>query len=95
VRGEDYLLAAESGDVQRLRLLVQTTGTNQLEFTDQLGRTPIHLAVINEHKEVRAGILHPPWGVNTPPFIYPLRLGNDTPPPPIISVFFCFLMFVL
>ena len=30
------------------------------EYTDQLGRTPLHLAVVNDHKEVsvRAGIIY-------------------------------------
>lgn len=50
-REEELLQAAESGDVGRLRTLVLGRDLN-FESTDQLGRTPLHLAVVNDHKEV-------------------------------------------
>ena len=50
-REEELLQAAESGDVNRLRTLVLGRDLN-FESTDQLGRTPLHLAVVNDHKEV-------------------------------------------
>ena len=50
-REEELLQAAESGDVARLRTLVLGRDLN-FESTDQLGRTPLHLAVVNDHKEV-------------------------------------------
>jgi len=51
-REEELLQAAESGDVPKLRTLVRGRDFNA-DYTDQLGRTPLHLAVVNDHKEVK------------------------------------------
>jgi len=52
-REEELLQAAESGDVPKLRTIVRGRDFNA-DYTDQLGRTPLHLAVVNDHKEVRS-----------------------------------------
>ncbi|ESO08662.1 hypothetical protein HELRODRAFT_169550 [Helobdella robusta] len=51
---EDLLEAAESGNLTKMRWLLDSCkpGELNIEYTDQLGRTPLHLAVVNEHKEV-------------------------------------------
>jgi len=51
VREEELLQAAESGDVAKLKTIVRGRDFNT-DYTDQLGRTPLHLAVVNDHKEV-------------------------------------------
>ncbi len=50
-REEELLQAAETGDVTRLRNLVLSCDVN-IDATDQLGRTPLHLAVVNDRKDV-------------------------------------------
>nr|AWJ68223.1 putative transient receptor potential channel 4 [Hirudo verbana] len=51
-REEDLLEAAETGNLAKLRWLLESSKDLNTEYTDQLGRTPLHLAVVNEHKEV-------------------------------------------
>jgi len=55
-REEELLQAAESGDVRKLRMLVRGRDFNA-DYTDQLGRSPLHLAVVNDHKEVTHSLL--------------------------------------
>ena len=56
LRDQELLQAAETGDVITLRrlLLIQDRDSVQVNCTDMLGRTPLNLAVANEHQEVRA-----------------------------------------
>ena len=56
-REEELLQAAETGDVQKLLGLLQTGRDLNIECSDQLGRTPLLLAVVNEHKEVSSDLL--------------------------------------
>lgn len=51
-REEDLIEAAETGNLAKLRWLLESSKDLNTEHTDQLGRTPLHLAVVNEHKEV-------------------------------------------
>ncbi|ELT93222.1 hypothetical protein CAPTEDRAFT_147411, partial [Capitella teleta] len=48
---EELLQAAETGDTQKLVNLLQNGRDLNIECSDQLGRTPLLLAVVNEHKE--------------------------------------------
>ena len=53
-REEDLLQAAEVGDLNKVKRLVQQDAASvNINCTDPLGRTPLHLAVANEQKEVR------------------------------------------
>jgi ankyrin repeat protein len=51
------LQAAEVGDLGRVRRLVLQEGIVNINCTDPLGRTPLHLAVANEQREVSTFML--------------------------------------
>ena len=51
MREQELLSAAETGDVQTLRLMLLQD--REINCTDMLGRTPLQLAVNNEQQEVR------------------------------------------
>ena len=53
MREQELLSAAETGDVQTLRLMLLQDRDFNINCTDMLGRTPLQLAVNNEHQEVR------------------------------------------
>lgn len=55
VKEEELLQAAEQGDSKRVKRFFLQAGDLNANCTDPLGRTPLQLAVANEHKEV--GIL--------------------------------------
>ena len=53
MREQELLSAAETGDVQTLRLMLLQDRDFNINCTDMLGRTPLQLAVNNEQQEVR------------------------------------------
>ena len=53
MREQELLSAAETGDVQTLRFMLLQDRDFNINCTDMLGRTPLQLAVNNEHQEVR------------------------------------------
>ena len=52
LRDQELLQAAENGDVGSLRLMFLHDRDLNIHCTDMLGRTPLQLAVANEHQEV-------------------------------------------
>ena len=52
MREQELLSAAETGDVQTLRFMLLQERDFNINCTDMLGRTPLQLAVNNEHQEV-------------------------------------------
>ena len=54
MREQELLSAAETGDVQTLRFMLLQDRDFNINCTDMLGRTPLQLAVNNEHQEVKA-----------------------------------------
>ena len=51
-REEELLGAAEAGDLVRVRRICSNDRYVNINCTDPLGRTPLHLAVTNEQKDV-------------------------------------------
>ncbi|KAK3600930.1 hypothetical protein CHS0354_004139 [Potamilus streckersoni] len=49
---EDFIFAAEFGDIPTVQRILQENPTLNVDFCDILGRTPLRLAVGNEHLEV-------------------------------------------
>lgn len=52
LREQELLSAAETGDVQNVRFMLLQDRDFNINCTDMLGRTPLQLAVNNEHQEV-------------------------------------------
>ena len=50
---EEFLQAVESSDVKTVENILENNPGFKVDFTDNLGRTPLRLAVTNENKEVR------------------------------------------
>ena len=59
---EDFIYAAEFGDIPTVQRILDENPHLNVDFSDILGRTPLRLAVGNEHLEVRG----------------PTRLSSDT-----------------
>ena len=49
---EDFIYAAEFGDIPTVQRILDSNPTFSVDFSDILGRTPLRLAVGNEHLEV-------------------------------------------
>ncbi len=54
MREQEILQCAENGDIQSLRFMLLQDRDFSVNCTDMLGRTPLQLAVNNEHQEVSA-----------------------------------------
>ena len=52
MREQEILQCAENGDIQSLRFMLLQDRDFSVNCTDMLGRTPLQLAVNNEHQEV-------------------------------------------
>ncbi len=53
MREQEILQCAENGDIQSLRFMLLQDRDFSVNCTDMLGRTPLQLAVNNEHQEVK------------------------------------------
>lgn len=51
---EDFIYAAEFGDIPTVRRVLEENANFSVDYSDILGRTPLRLAVGNEHLEVRS-----------------------------------------
>ena len=49
---EDFIYAAEFGDIPTVQRILDENPSLNVDFNDILGRTPLRLAVGNEHLEV-------------------------------------------
>ena len=49
---EDFIYAAEFGDIPTVQRILDENPALNVDFSDILGRTPLRLAVGNEHLEV-------------------------------------------
>ena len=49
---EDFIYAAEFGDIPTVQKILEDNPHFNVDFSDILGRTPLRLAVGNEHLEV-------------------------------------------
>lgn len=49
---EDFIYAAEFGDIPTVQRILDENPLLNVDFSDILGRTPLRLAVGNEHLEV-------------------------------------------
>lgn len=49
---EEFIFAAEFGDIPTVKRLLEEHPNFNVDFNDILGRTPLRLAVGNEHLEV-------------------------------------------
>ena len=54
---EDFIYAAEFGDIPTVQRILDENPHLNVDFSDILGRTPLRLAVGNEHLEVRGPTL--------------------------------------
>ena len=54
MREQEILQCAENGDIQSLRFMLLQDRDFSVNCTDMLGRTPLQLAVNNEHQEVKS-----------------------------------------
>ena len=50
---EDFIFAAEFGDIPTVQRVLEENPNFSVDYSDILGRTPLRLAVGNEHLEVR------------------------------------------
>lgn len=53
---EEFIYAAEFGDIPKVQRILENTTNFSVDYSDILGRTPLRLAVGNEHLEVSLGI---------------------------------------
>ncbi|KAK3600931.1 hypothetical protein CHS0354_004140 [Potamilus streckersoni] len=49
---EQFIFAAEFGDIPTVQKILEENPTFNVDFCDILGRTPLHLAIENDHLEV-------------------------------------------
>lgn len=56
---EEFLHAAEFGDIQTVKRILNDYKNFNTDCTDALGRTALRLAVKNEHQEVRLSASQP------------------------------------